>query len=128
MLFNIRPKGALETFASPAGDGEVLNISFNYRKRSEIACQAQTLSAPVYVQVFVQGQTVPTSDFAVSNIVIDPTGTKLLFTLTNVSAVPEQIYELYAKVAFSGGNQLLQGLDIEVSVPIGGMVVPCACT
>lgn len=126
-VYSFKPKGGVETNVTPSGDGEVLNLTFDYSRRFEIRCLGQKLSSVSYVEVFLQGSNVQTADWTVGTPVVDSTGTKINFQLTNVSAVAGNVYEIYAKVAFSGGNKIIVGLDMEVKVPQGGMVVPCGC-
>lgn len=102
---------------------ETVNISLDYSRRREISQFGQSLTGVPTVDVMLD-DTVST-DFTVTNVQVDSTGTKVLFTLHNVAGLPETVYQLVITVGFTGGNVLVEGLDVEVESPSGGLLIGC---
>jgi hypothetical protein len=123
-------KTQMSPVTAPVVRREVLNVAIDFSCRREIRQFGQTLTGTPTVDV-LDGSGNPSTDFTIANIQIDSTKTQVLFTMTNVGAVPLNTYlfviscGITAAPPFSSTENLVEGLTVEVEVPAGGLSVGC---
>jgi hypothetical protein len=117
-------KSSLRFEVTPLASDVLKNVSVSYACRHEIRDQGQTLTGVPTVGVLKNG--VISTDLTVTNVQLDATKTKVLFTLSNSAAVPPSTYLLVVSAQFTGGTGKIAGLTCEVLMPSGALLTGCA--